>query len=179
MEESNQDHIQEKEIDIDKKETLNDFSNKLNIKNSCDLPIQIGEPIKKEGLKSYVNYTIILKGTNETIFRRYSDFFALRKKLTERWPGVFIPNIPPKKTMGNLEEKVIEARKKLLNTFCIKLSKFPHIFASKEMNLFTSNCQDVKKAFNNLGNQNYEELYLKYKEAFPDFYEVSICIINI
>jgi hypothetical protein len=50
-------------------------------------------------MKSYVVYTVKVKGINELIFRRYSDFFSLREKLTERWPGVFIPNIPPKKTV--------------------------------------------------------------------------------
>jgi hypothetical protein len=50
-------------------------------------------------MKPYVVYTIKVKGINELIFRRFSDFFSLREKLTERWPGVFIPNIPPKKTV--------------------------------------------------------------------------------
>jgi sorting nexin-1/2 len=57
------------------------------------------DPVKKEGIKSYVMYTINIRGSTENIFRRYSDFFALRAKLTERWPGVFIPNIPPKKAV--------------------------------------------------------------------------------
>jgi hypothetical protein len=57
------------------------------------------DPVKKDGIKSYVVYTIKVQGINEPIFRRYSDFFSLREKLTERWPGVFIPNIPPKKTV--------------------------------------------------------------------------------
>jgi len=33
--------------------------------------------------------------------KRYSDFFALRTKLLERWPGLYIPGIPPKKTIVN------------------------------------------------------------------------------
>jgi hypothetical protein len=53
-------------------------------------------PIKKEGIKSFIVYTIKLQNSNEAIFRRFSDFFLLREKLISRWPGVYIPNIPPK-----------------------------------------------------------------------------------
>lgn len=135
-------------------------------------------------MKSYVVYTVKVKGINEQIFRRYSDFFSLREKLTERWPGVFIPNIPPKKTVvkftslkiyiqGNLDAKVIDSRVKLLNKFCLKLSKFQVMFSSEEMKVFFSpNILDMKKVLDSLPNQSYEDLYLKYKRAFPDFYEV-------
>jgi len=50
-------------------------------------------------MKSFVVYTIKLAGSNEIFYRRYSDFFALREKLSERWPGIYIPNIPPKKSV--------------------------------------------------------------------------------
>jgi hypothetical protein len=36
------------------------------------------------------------------IKRRYSDFFELRKKLLENWPGIFIPAVPGKKSIVNL-----------------------------------------------------------------------------
>jgi hypothetical protein len=50
-----------------------------------------------------MSYTIKLLGINQNIFRRYSDFFSLREKLKERWPGIYIPNIPPK-ILVNLKE---------------------------------------------------------------------------
>ena len=31
--------------------------------------------------------------------RRYNEFYALREKLTARWPGIYIPMIPPKKAI--------------------------------------------------------------------------------
>jgi hypothetical protein len=34
-----------------------------------------------------------------TLYRRFSDFYALRKKLSERWPGIYIPNVPHKKAV--------------------------------------------------------------------------------
>jgi hypothetical protein len=68
---------------------------------------------------------------------------------------------------------------KLLNKFCLKLSKFQVMFTSEEMKVFFSpNIADIKKALGTLPNQSYEELYLKYKRAFPDFYEVKIMIFK-
>jgi hypothetical protein len=46
------------------------------------------------------------------------------------------------------------------------------MFSSEEMKVFFSNVGDIKKALGSLPNQSFEELYLKYKRAFPDFYEV-------
>jgi sorting nexin-1/2 len=63
----------------------------------------VTNPIIKDGIKSYVIYTLIYKNQKDNpIHRRFSDFYALRAKLLERWPGVFIPNIPPKKAVVNL-----------------------------------------------------------------------------
>jgi hypothetical protein len=57
----------------------------------------VTKPIKKEGLKDYIVYTVVTNKLNEPIYKRFSDFYALREKLLERWPGVYIPNIPHKK----------------------------------------------------------------------------------
>lgn len=150
-------------------------------KNETSTPlIKVFDPIKKEGIKPYVVYSIKFPNDSEniTFYRRYSDFFSLREKLVERWPGVYIPNIPPKKAINNLHAKIVEMRMKLLNKFCLKLSKFLTIFNSEEMKIFftggnsKSNTPiDIKKSLNGLPNQSYEELHLKYKRAFPDFYE--------
>jgi hypothetical protein len=64
-------------------------------------------------------------------------------------------------------------RMKLLNGFCLKLQKFPAVFNSDEMKVFLSNTTDLTKSMNSLPVQTYEDLYLKYKSAFPDFYEVT------
>jgi len=36
------------------------------------------------------------KNGNFEILRRYNDFSALRTALVTRWPGIFIPPLPPK-----------------------------------------------------------------------------------
>ena len=64
--------------------------------------IEVFEPIVKEGIKSYVIYKVRVSPINEIVLRRFSDFYSLREKLLERWPGVYIPNIPPKKVVVNI-----------------------------------------------------------------------------
>ena len=54
-------------------------------------------PMLKEGIKKFVTYQVGGDSLENQITRRYSDFFALREKLQERWPGIYIPNVPPKK----------------------------------------------------------------------------------
>lgn len=42
------------------------------------------------------------KGSFE-VYRRYSDFEALRAALVLRWPGCYVPPVPPKKAVGNMD----------------------------------------------------------------------------
>ena len=74
-------------------------------KELSSYPMYIDNPKKTEKtVGSYIAYT--LDGTDITakLSRRYSDFFALYEKLLQRWPGVYVPRIPPKKITGNLDE---------------------------------------------------------------------------
>jgi hypothetical protein len=125
----------------------------------------------KDGVKGYTSYT--LKGSNvpETLNRRYRDFDALRKKLVERWPGVFIPNIPHKKKVGNKGKKIIGMRIEMINRFLKKLSKIDYLINSDEMQLFLQNSSSVSKTLDGLKLQNYEDLLKKYSTAFSDFDE--------
>ena len=104
----------------------------------------------------------------EPIYRRFSDFYSLREKLVERWPGIYIPNLPPKLTVGNLEKKVIEMRTRVINDFCHKISKFKFLLESDEFKLFLIRCNDVSKAIYNLPKLNYEEILSRYNLVFSD-----------
>jgi len=72
--------------------------------------------------------------------RRYSDFYALHYKLTERWPGFYIPSIPPKKAIvshfiylkGNKADKFIQDRRYYLEKFLRGLARYPFILKSEE-----------------------------------------------
>ena len=49
----------------------------------------------------------------------------------ERWPGVFIPNIPHKKKVGNKQKRIVGLRVELINRFLKKLSKIEYLFNSE------------------------------------------------
>ena len=81
----------------------------------------------------------ILKGKmcTEPLIRRYSDFFSLRQKIMSRWPGIVVPNLPPKILIGSSSDKTtIRIRKRLLNNFCVDLVKKNYFLDSEEVKLF-------------------------------------------
>ena len=130
--------------------------------------ISVSDPILVEGIKSYVQYKVTGELILEPIYRRFSDFYSLREKLVERWPGIYIPNLPPKLTVGNLEKKVIEMRTRVINDFCHKISKFKFLLDSDEFKLFLIRCNDVSKSISNLPKLNYEEILSRYNFAFSN-----------
>ena len=72
-------------------------------------PMFINNPKKiDKTVGSYIAYTLNGTDVTEQLTRRYSDFFALYEKLLQRWPGIYIPRIPPKKITGNLDPIVIK-----------------------------------------------------------------------
>ena len=128
----------------------------------------VSDPLLVEGIKSYVQYKVTGELVKEPIYRRFSDFYSLREKLVDRWPGLYIPNLPPKLTMGNLEKKVIEMRTRVINDFCHKISKFNFILDSDELQIFLIRCNDVSKSISNLPKLNYDEILARYKKIFSD-----------
>ena len=132
----------------------------------------VSDPVYiKDGVKGYTSYT--LKGTRvpEPLSRRYRDFDAFRKKLVERWPGIFIPNIPHKKKVGNKGKRIIGMRVEMINRFLKKLSKIEYLFNSEEMELFLQNSSNVSKTLDGVKLENYEELLKKYSAAFTEYDE--------
>ena len=132
----------------------------------------VSDPVfNKEGVTGFTSYTLQGSKLPEPLSRRYRDFDALRKKLIERWPGVFIPNIPHKKTVGNKDKEIVGMRVEMINRFLKKLSKIEYLFNSEEMDLFLQNSSSVSKTLDGLKVENYEDLLKKYSLAFSDFDE--------
>ena len=68
------------------------------MENEDAVQLYVSDPIlNKDGVNQFTSYTLQGAKLPESLSRRYRDFDALRKKFVERWPGVFIPNIPHKK----------------------------------------------------------------------------------
>jgi hypothetical protein len=64
--------------------------------------------------------------------RRYNEFYKLYEKLEQRWPGIPIPCLPPKKAIGNKEIRFINERRFYLERFLKKLSSFEFLINSLE-----------------------------------------------
>ena len=139
----------------------------------------INNPVEKKSFKNYIVYNLLgSEINNSSILRRYSDFFSLREKLKENWPGIYIPNIPPKKLIGNTNEKLIINRMRLLNSFCFKLSKIPYLFKSDEVKIFKTCQSDISKEFEKIKKISKREIYLRYRLIFKTYSESYDYIIG-
>lgn len=63
----------------------------------------------------------------------------LRKALRERWPGYYIPAIPPKKAIGNLETDFVKTRMAHLDMFMKQLGQYSFFIESFEFSCFVKN----------------------------------------
>ncbi len=59
---------------------------------------EVGEPQMMSGHMCYKVKGVDAKGEFETT-RRFNDFFALHAALMAKWPGCYVPRIPPKKAI--------------------------------------------------------------------------------
>lgn len=87
--------------------------------------------------------------------------------LEERWPGVPIPNLPPKKAIGNKDVKFINERRFYLERFLKKISPFDFILDSQEFLLFSRPKQggDIEKMLGALPRLTGSQLVEKYEES--------------
>lgn len=86
--------------------------------------------VKGSGLLEFTVYNVVGEDQNSKfdVERRYSEFNYLRKKLKERWPGVFIPAIPNKKILNKNESQVTKNRQRFLGDFLHKISNTPYLY---------------------------------------------------
>ena len=143
-------------------------------------PMYIENPqkIEKKVGTSYISYTLNGTDITEQMSRRYSDFYALYEKLLVRWPGVYVPRIPPKKLTKNTSRKMIKNRMRLLNRFCLNLSNIDYLYSSDETSLFKGNTPDLANAITKLPDLSSEDYLAKLKDAFPQYNENYDIIIG-
>ena len=123
----------------------------------------------KDGVTQYTSYTLQGSKIPEPLARRYRDFDALRRKFVDRWPGVFIPNIPHKKTVGHTDKEIVELRIEMINRFLKKISNIDYLFNSDEMELFLQNSSNIPKTLDNIKPDSYQDLLKKYSSVFTDY----------
>ena len=140
------------------------------MENEAAQPLFVSDPVfNKEGVTGFTSYTLQGSKLPEPLSRRYRDFDALRRKFIDRWPGVFIPNIPHKKQVGNKDKEIVGLRIEMINRFLKKLSKIDYLFNSDEMELFLQNSSNVPKTLDSIKEDTYEELLKKYASVFTDY----------
>ena len=127
----------------------------------------ISDPIYiREGLSWFTSYSLQCEKLPEPISKRYRDFEALRKKLVENWPGVFIPNLTQIKTESKKYRDIVGMRWYIMNRFLKQLSKIDYLMNSDEIELFCQKASNVAKTFDAIKEESYEELLKKYKSIF-------------
>ena len=142
------------------------------MENEDAVQLYVSDPIlNKDGVNQFTSYTLQGAKLPESLSRRYRDFDALRKKFVERWPGVFIPNIPHKKMLFNTDKDIVGLRIEQINRFLKKLSRIDYLFNSDEMELFLHNSSNVPKTLESIKEDSYQELLKRYSSTFTDYDE--------
>eukprot|EP01017_Pseudomicrothorax_dubius_P006391 TRINITY_DN11810_c0_g2_i4.p1 TRINITY_DN11810_c0_g2~~TRINITY_DN11810_c0_g2_i4.p1 ORF type:complete len:118 (+),score=14.98 TRINITY_DN11810_c0_g2_i4:131-484(+) len=104
----------------------------FNSENRHQVKISVCEPRVVDKIKKHVIYSV--KGVDRDgtfeVYRRYSEFSQLRALLISRWPGCYIPPLPPKQVINNLEDKFVEERQKYLERFCNAIAELPYLYLS-------------------------------------------------
>ena len=65
--------------------------------------------------------------------------------MEQRWPGIPIPQLPPKKAIGNKDVKFINERRFYLERFLKKMAALPFLINSKEFLIFSRPTGDIDK----------------------------------
>lgn len=98
--------------------------------------------------------------------RRYNEFYLLQEALCKRWPGIVLPQIPPKRAMGNKESVFLQERRYYLERFLRKMARYDFIINSQEFQIFARpQGLEVEKSLNKLPKLSSSQLYDRLKEA--------------
>lgn len=119
------------EVSQEGKDTFQ-LSNVLDEMVESPIQLQVVNLSLVDDLNAYVLFD--LEATDPSgsykVQRRYRDFFSLRQILSKNWPGLFIPPIPPKKAVGNLDLDFVHQRQCYLNVFCYQIAQNPILYNS-------------------------------------------------
>ena len=125
----------------------------------------------KDGLSKHQIYNC--KGEDKfgtyEMFRNYNDFLDIRKILVQRWPGCYVPPLPKKKMVGDMDKENLKERTSFMDDFFKKVAQLQFLYYSKEFQLFlrgNKNNADLEKSLKSLTAENYEEVLKKYSVCF-------------
>ena len=96
--------------------------------------------------------------------KRYSEFYNLRKVLSARWPGFYIPSLPPKKSIGNMENKFINSRMQHLDNFIKQIGQYQFLVESFEFSIFVRySHEQCDEQYHALLEQTPQQIYDKFQ----------------
>ena len=123
----------------------------LNAESTNFMEIKITDANKMGGsINSYINYTVSTTSNMEgfgsgdnIVNRRYSDFVWISEQLAREYPGVVIPPIPEKETIGfssfgMTSASKIDSRKRGLEKFLQRVAQHQQLAYSKSFTGFLS-----------------------------------------
>ena len=101
------------------------------------------------GMKKYTQYHI--RGRDSLgdidVNRRYSEFLIFKEILFQRWPGLFIPPVPPKQNKNHTTDTFVEERQYFLNVFLQKLCSQTYLCSTPEVQVFFRPKGKVEESF--------------------------------
>lgn len=65
-----------------------------------------------------------------------------------------------------MDKELIEFRSRILSNFCKKISKYPYIFKSEEMQIFLMNTIEPSKIIDKLPELQYSEILIRFTKVF-------------
>ncbi|KAJ1958132.1 Vacuolar protein sorting-associated protein vps5 [Dipsacomyces acuminosporus] len=106
--------------------------------------IQVMDPVKvSDSLKSYIAYKVktqsdapMFRESEMVVRRRYRDFDWLIQELVARHPGIIVPAIPEKQSMGRFEDEFVESRRAGLESCLTRISEHPVLWSDDVFRLF-------------------------------------------
>lgn len=133
--------------------------------NDGYMEINIGQPVLvKQNLGDYHEYPVTGRDSLGAIecMRRFSHFIDFHRALCERFPGLYIPPIPPK-AQDKKGSATLEERHYFLDLFCKECISLPYLVTSPEMQTFIRPIGDVDKALAKYLRPKPEELLITYR----------------
>ena len=102
-----------------------------------------------------------------SVTKRYSDFLKLRIVLIQRWPGFYMPSLPPKKTLGNMDNEFVAIRMEHLNNFIQMVAQYKFLLDSFEFKTFLKyTSTELETQYKALLVETPEEISEKYQKIY-------------
>lgn len=146
---------------------LSSFKDLMGIRKHDPPEISVSEPILKSGHHEYK-----VKGRDHLgefeMYRRFREFDTFRKVLYSRFLGLYVPPIPPKKSVGKTEDLLVEERMFFLDRFMKQIAELPYLYESEELQVFLRpSVPDVCKALETMPRLTTDDLLARFRVCMP------------